>query len=347
VGMNAKHSKKIKVILYGVGAIGSEVARFALTRPWLEVVGAIDSDPAKIGRDLGEVLQLGQRLGIEASGDPAALFERVKADAVLLTTGSFLPAIYNQLEMAAQAGVNVVSSAEELAFPTLQSVELAEKLDRLAKEKGITIKGTGINPGFVMDSLIVYLATATADIDHVWSQRVVDCSRRRKQLQLKVGAGLSVDQFKVNLGTTIFGHVGLMESAALVADAIGLIPDQIAQSVEPIVAETCVESEHVKIKPGEVSGMRQVARCFTDGKECVNLEVLFYVGAPEPKDRIVIKGMTDIDVTIKDGIAGDQATVAILINAIAPTLEAKPGLLVPTGKSVGEIVWRCPVDLGY
>ena len=345
--MDNNGTKTIKVIFYGVGAIGGEVARFGWTRPWLEVVGAVDSDPAKIGHDLGEVLQLGRKLGVEVTGNPAALFKRVKADAVVLTTGSFLPAIYDQLEMAAQAGLNIVTSAEELAFPTLQSSELAERLDGLAKDKGITIKGTGINPGFVMDSLIVFLATASADVNHVWSKRIVDCSRRRKQLQQKIGAGLSVDQFKANLGKKIFGHVGLMESAALVADGIGMIPDRITQSVEPVVAEANVESEHVKVKPGAVSGMRQVARCFSNGRECVHLEVLFSVGAPEPKDQILIKGMTDIDVTIKEGIAGDQATVAILINSIAPTLEAKPGLLVPTGKSISEIAWRCSVDLGY
>jgi len=211
--------KKIKVIFYGVGAIGSEVAKFGLTRPWLEVVGAVDSDPAKIGRDLGTILGLEKNLGVEVSSDPAKLFKTVQADVVVLTTGSFLPAIYDQLETAAQAGLNVVTSAEELAFPTLQSAALAEKLDRLAKEKNVTIKGTGVNPGFVMDSLIVYLATASADVEHVWAKRIVNCSLRRKQLQLKVGAGLSVDEFKANLGTKIFGHIGLMESAALVADA--------------------------------------------------------------------------------------------------------------------------------
>ncbi len=339
--------KKIKVIFYGVGAIGSEVAKFGLTRPWLEVVGAVDSDPAKIGRDLGAVLGLEKNLGVEVSRDPTALFKRVQADVVVLTTGSFLPAIYDQLESAAQAGLNVVTSAEELAFPTLQSAALAEKLDRLAKEKDITIRGTGVNPGFVMDSLIVYLATATADVEHVWAKRIVNCSLRRKQLQLKVGAGLSADQFKANLGTKFFGHIGLMESAALVADGVGMTPDRITQSVEPVIAEQRVESDYVKVAPGEVAGMRQVARCFSAGRECVGLEVLFYVGAPEPKDQILIKGLTDIDVTIKDGIAGDQATVAILINAIAPTLAAKPGLLTPTGKSIAEISWRCAVDLGY
>ena len=138
-----------------------------------------------------------------------------------------------------------------------------------------------------------------------------------------------------------------MESAALVADSIGMIPDRITQSLEPVIAEQAVQSEYVKVRPGEVSGMRQVVRCLSKGDECVRLEVGFFVGALEPKDQIVIRGMTDIDVTIKDGIAGDQATVAILINSVAPILEAKPGLLTPTGKSIAEITWRCPVDLGY
>jgi hypothetical protein len=345
--MHSNGNAKVRVIFYGVGAIGSEVAKFGLTRPWLEIVGAIDSHPAKVGRDLGEVLGLGETLGVEVSGDPAALFKRSQADVVVLTTGSFLPSIYDQLEMAAQTGLNIVTSAEELAFPTLQSATLAEKLDRLAKKKGITIKGTGINPGFVMDSLIVFLATASADVEHIWAKRVVDCSLRRKQLQLKVGAGLTVEQFKSSLGKTIFGHVGLLESAALVADGIGLIPNRITQSVEPVIAEQAVETEYVKVKAGNVYGMRQVARCFRGDKEDINLEILFCLGASEPKDQIFIKGLPDIDMTIKDGIAGDQATVAILINSIAPTLEAKPGLLVPTGKSISEIPWRCDVDLGY
>lgn len=345
--MNISGSPKIKVIFYGVGAIGSEVAKFGLSRPGLEVVGAIDSDPGKIGLDLGTVLGLEKNLGVKVSGDPAALFSEVEADVVVLTTGSFLPAIYDQLETAVRAGLDVVTSAEELAFPTLQSAQLAEQLDRLAREKGVTIKAAGINPGFVMDSLIVFLATASADIEHVWAKRVVDCSLRRRQLQMKVGAGLSVDEFKTNIGKKIFGHLGLMESAALVADALGMIPDRITQSLEPVIAEQAVQSEYVKVKPGEVSGMRQVARCLSHGKECVSLEVLFCVGAAEPHDQIVIKGMTNIDVTIKDGIAGDEATVAILINAIAPISEDKPGLLTPTGKSIAEITWRCPVDLGY
>lgn len=345
--MSTDGAKAINVIFYGVGAIGGEVAKFAWTRPWLNIVGAIDADPAKIGRDLGTVLGMDAALGVEVSGDAAALLERVEADVVVLTTGSFFPAIHHQLETVVRAGLDVVTSAEELAFPTLQSPELAMKLDRLAKENGVTIKAAGVNPGFIMDSLIVFLAGASADIEHVSATRVVDCSLRRKQLQLKVGAGLTVEQFKASLGKQFFGHVGLMESAALVADALATIPDRISQAVEPVIAEQTLETAHVRVERGQVSGMRQVARCFRRGTEVVRLEVLFHVGAPEPGDRILVTGMPNIDVTIRDGIAGDQATVAILINAIPAMLDARPGLLTPTGKSIAEISWRCPVDPGY
>jgi 4-hydroxy-tetrahydrodipicolinate reductase len=164
---------------------------------------------------------------------------------------------------------------------------------------------------------------------------------------MKIGAGLTVGEFTASIGKKIFGHVGLMESAAVIADGVGMIPERITQYLEPVIADKAIASEHVQVKPGEVSGMRQVARCFSKGKECVTLEVLFYAGAAEPHDHIVIDGLTKIDVTIREGIAGDEATVAILINSIAPTLRAKPGLLTPTGKSVADISWRCPVDLGY
>lgn len=345
--MNSRTDEKTRVILYGIGAIGAELARFALTRPALEIVGAVDADAAKVGRDLGSVLGLPKGVGIEVKNDPAALFKSSPADIVLLTTGSFLPAIYDQLELAAENRLNVVTSAEELAFPTLQSADLALKLDALAKKHGITIRGAGVNPGFVMDTLIVFLTGASADVEYVSAKRVVDCLQRRKQLQMKIGAGLSLDQFKSSIGKEIFGHVGLLESAALVADGIGIIPDRITQSIEPVKTEEAIAGRYVSVRPGDVCGMRQVARCLKAGREFVTLEVLFYAGAKDPGDHVLIKGLTNIDLAVKNGIAGDEATVAILINSIIPTLRASPGLLTPTGKSVAEISWRCPVDLGY
>lgn len=339
--------KRVKAILYGVGAIGSEVAKYALTKEWLQIVGAIDYDSSKVGKDLAEIIGLGRNIGVRVSDDPVELFQGVKADIVILTTGSFFPSIYNQLEMTARAGIHVVTTAEELAFPSLQNPELAKRLDEVAKGSAVSIMAVGINPGFVMDTLVVYLAACCLEVERVRVKRIVNSSLRRKQLQLKVGAGLTTQTFKANLGKTFFGHVGLLESAALVADGLGMRPDKISQSIEPVIAERPASTEYVEVKAGEVAGMRQVARCFKGGKECVELEVQFYLDAPDPRDEIFIEGKPNINVTIKDGIFGDQATVAILIHSIPTVLNAKPGLLTPIGKSVSDTFWQCSLERGY
>jgi len=339
--------KKAKAILYGIGAIGSEVAKYALEKEWLQIVGAVDTDSSKTGRDLGQVIGLKRDIGVEVTGDPAALLKHIEADVVILTTGSFFRSIYDQLDVIARARIHVVTTAEELAFPSLQNPELAKRLDEVAKGSGASIMGVGINPGFVMDSLVVYLAAACLEVERVKVKRVVNSSLRRKQLQLKVGAGLSLEEFKTNLGKRIFGHVGLLESAALVADGINMRPDKIFQSIEPVVAQRAASTGYVEVKAGKVAGMRQVARCLKGGKECVELEVQFYLDAPDPRDEIFIEGKPNVDVIIKDGIFGDQATVAILIHSIPTVLNAKPGLLTATGKGVSETFWQCPVELGY
>jgi hypothetical protein len=348
---NAPHpwgaNNRIKAILYGVGAIGSEVAKYALTKDWLQIVGAIDSDKSKVGRDLGEVIGLEQSVGVQVTDDPTSLMKQIKADVAMVTTGSFLRSIHAQLESASRAGANVVTTAEELAFPSLQNPELAKSLDEVAKANGVSIMGVGINPGFVMDSLVVYLAAACLEVESVRVKRVVNSSLRRKQLQLKVGAGLSLEEFKAGLGKTIFGHMGLLESAALVADGIDIWPDKISQSIEPIVAERAAATQHIKVEAGMVGGTRQVARCFKNGKACVELEVQFYLDAPNPRDEILINGKPNVNVTIKDGIFGDPATVAILVHSIPAVLNATPGLQTPIGKAVSETFWQCPVELGY
>lgn len=346
-GSDSLDRKKVHVIFYGVGAIGTEAVKYALTKKWLQIVGAIDVDRSKVGLDLGEAIGLGHNIGTKVSNDPSSVFNQVKADIVVFTTGSFFKSIYDQLEMTARAGINIITSAEELAFPTLQSPDLAKALDAVARENGITVMAAGINPGFVMDTLIVYLATACSDVASVRARRIVNISLRRKQLQLKVGAGLSIKEFKENLGKTILGHIGLLESAALVADGLDMKPDNISQWIEPMIAETAISSEYLSVNVGEVMGMRQIARCFKGDEECVNLEVQFYLGAPDQRDEILIEGKSRIDVTIKDGIFGDPATVAILINSIPSVVKATPGLLTPTGKGVSDIMWQCSFDCGY
>lgn len=213
---------KIRIILYGVGAIGSQIAKFALEKKGLEVVGAIDVAKDKVGKDLGEVLGIGKALGVTITDDPDALFSRVKADVVVHATSSYLKDVYPQIAKCVKAGINVVSTCEELSYPYHKHPELASEIDELAKKHEVTVLGTGINPGYLMDTLPIILTGPCQDIKTIKVTRTMDSSKRRIPYQRKIGTGLTPEEFKRMIDEKkITGHVGLVESIAMIADALG------------------------------------------------------------------------------------------------------------------------------
>ena len=210
--------EKIRVIQFGCGPIGASIARLASTKPGIEIVGAADLANAR--RDLGEVIGI-PRTGIVVSGDADTLFERVKADAVLHATGSVLKDVYPQLEMAIKAGCNIVSTCEELSYPWKKQPELASKIDKLAVKHKVTVLGTGVNPGFLMDTWPLFMTGVCQNVKQIKAVRVQDASKRRGPFQKKIGAGKTADQFKVLAGSGTIRHVGLAESIAMIAAGLG------------------------------------------------------------------------------------------------------------------------------
>jgi len=203
---------RIRTIHFGIGAIGAEVVRSVLNSPEIEIVGAVDANPAKAGHDLGEAAGLGRRLGIPVSYHAEPLLRDVYADVVIHTTGSSLTEVYPQLLSILASEKSVVSSCEELSFPWMRYPEISQQIDRRAKESGVRVLGTGVNPGFVMDLLPLMAATACRQVKSIRVERVVDVSTRRMQLQRKVGVGLSVKAFQQSADAGAIGHVGLRES---------------------------------------------------------------------------------------------------------------------------------------
>lgn len=317
--------KNVRIIQYGVGSIGSIIARFLLKRRGLEVVGAIDIDERKIGRDLGEVIGVDRFLGVMVSDE--AILSKVEADIVLHSTSSHLELVKPQIVKAIEAGMDVISTCEELAYPYVKHPEIALEIDSLAKKHEVTILGTGVNPGFVMDTLVLTLTSVCQDVKKVKVTRVLDASLRRLPLQRKVGAGLSIDEFKARVTEGVIGHVGLLESIAMVADGLGWRLDGLREEVAPVVAERYVESKFIKIDKGRVAGIRQVGHGLKRGEEAITLELQIYIGARESYDHILIEGEPKIDLKIKGGIQGDIATASIVINCIPLVLNAKPGLV--------------------
>ena len=319
-------SKPIRVISYGLGTIGRAAARLVLDRPGLQLVGAADRNPKLAGKDLGEVLGLSRKLDITVSDKPVILFAQTQADAVIhCTTSSFLEA-YDQLTEIARAGLHCVTSCEEALFPYYRYKTIAGKLDDLCVQRRLTMVGTGVNPGLVMDTLALLLTMACQRIDAVRVLRVVDAGTRREALQRKVGAGLSEEQFRELNETRKIGHVGLAESLIFLADGLGWELDELNESVAPVISERAIKTDFLTVPMDGVAGVRQFARGVSAGKEVLTLELQMYVGAPNPRDAIEIVGRPPLRLMIEGGVPGDMATPAILVNMLPRLMEGRPGL---------------------
>ncbi|MEZ6038620.1 MAG: dihydrodipicolinate reductase [Planctomycetota bacterium] len=317
----------VRVVSFGLGPIGLAAARLALQKTSLQLVGAIDIDPAKVGQDLGDLLELGRTTGIVVEADADAALARLKPDCVLHCTSSFLPAIKDQLLLLSKHGVDVVSSSEELLVPEFQHPELAAEIDAAAKASGATILGTGVNPGFAMDLLAVVASAVTMDVQSVKCVRVVDAATRRLPLQRKVGAGLSQSEFRKQLETGKFGHIGMRESVALVARGLGFELDRIEHTVEPVLAPEDHKTPFLIVKEGEVAGIRNHGYGYIQKRLVVHLDLSMYVGAPDPHDQIELESEPPISLRFPSGIAGDQATASILVNSVHGAVGARPGLV--------------------
>jgi len=318
----------IPVIVYGLGAIGIGAVKLALQKSYIKIVGAVDVDPSKQGKDLGDVIG-GDRLGVTVQPNIQAALAVAPAKVVLHTTTSFMELVEPQLVELINAGLHVVSSTEELSYPHLQSPAIAERLDRLAIDKGVSVLGIGVNPGFLMDLLPLTLTGVCQSVESVEVVRVVDTAKRRVQLQKKTGANLSEAEFRGLMDTGRMGHIGLVESVALIADGLGWPLERIDDEVEPVLAKELTTSEFFQVEAGRVVGLNQVATGWSNGKPRIVLRLHMSLRAENPCDRIRIEGTPPIYLEQPDGVAGDHATVAILINSVHRIVEAKNGLLSP------------------
>jgi len=317
----------VRVAIYGVGAIGMGIARFILGKKGIEIVGAIDISPEKVGKDLGEILGLEEKLGVVVSSDAPSTLSQSKPDVTLHATGSFLDKVYPQIVEIVKAGSNVISTCETLAYPYYRYPELSEKLDKLAKERGVTVLGSGVNPGFVYDTLVATLTGVCETVEKIRAVRSLDAAKRRYPFQKKIGLGLTPEEFKRKLDAgEITAHVGYAESIMLVAKALGWKIDKIEEIQESVIAEKNLETQYFKIRPGEVAGVRGYGVGYINGREVIRVELVAAVGA-EDYEEIIIEGNPKLHWKNSVGIPGDLATVAMIVNMIPRVLKARSGLL--------------------
>ena len=316
---------KIKVVQIGIGPLGQKITQFIAQRDGMEVIGAVDVSPELIDKDLGEVCGL-DNLGIKIQSSITKCIEGIKPDAVILTTVSSMEKITPQIEKIVSFGIPVVSTCEELSYPWNTSQILSEKIDKAAKANQVAVLGTGVNPGFLMDSLPTFLTSVCQDVQKLIVHRIQDAAFRRIPFQKKIGAGFTLEQFENKKKEGTLRHVGLSESIQLIASRMGWKLTKVEDILVPVITEREIKTEVIRIPVGCVAGVQQIGKGYIDDDEKIILVFKASVGEPNPRDSIEIQGTPTIKSIIEGGVNGDVATCAITINALKQIIHAQPGL---------------------
>jgi 2,4-diaminopentanoate dehydrogenase len=229
-------------------------------------------------------------------------------------------------EAILRAKAAVVSTTEELSYPGYTHIRQARQIHALAKKAKVAVLGTGVNPGFAMDALPIALTAVCERVDRIQISRVQDARLRRLPFQQKIGAGLTTEQFQKKVDEGVVRHVGLTESIAMIADALGWTLDRITDDVHPKLATVTISSEFLAVDPGYVCGIVQDGVGYRKGQPVVRMHLEAYLGAPESYDTVDIEGSPRLSMKIPGGIPGDLATASIVVNSIPKVLAAAPGL---------------------
>ncbi len=322
--------KQIRVLQWGLGAMGSGMAKLALKKSGLKIVAAVDGYEGYNGKDLGEVIGV-ENTGVIVTNKPETVLDKEKVDVVVIATTSWTGKQMPDLRKILKAGINCISIAEEMSTPEAQNPELAKELDELAKANGVSILGTGVNPGYVLDLMVVMLTGGCHEVERIEASRVNDLSPYGPTVMETQGVGTSPEAFRAGVEAgTIVGHVGFPESIRMISDAVGLGVDRIEEIREPIVSSVRRETPHVVIEPGMVAGCAHIGIGYRGDKEVIRLihpqQVHPQLEGQDTGDYINIYGTPEVHMAITPEYAGGIATQGIAVNMIPHVFAATPGL---------------------
>jgi 4-hydroxy-tetrahydrodipicolinate reductase len=321
----------IRVAVLGTGQMGSGIIRLVLAKPGLELVGAYGRRRERAGRDLGHAIGLDRALGIPLSAEPGAMIDRGRPQIAIQATCSRIAEAREEIEALVRRGVHVISIAEEMAFPAAASPPIAHALHRLALEHSVAVLGTGINPGFVLDLLVIVLTGVCADVRSITATRVNDLSPYGPSVLRAQGVGLAPEEFHRHVADgTVVGHVGFVESAHMIAAALGWDIARIEERREPIVSRVRRETAFVTVKRGQVAGCLHTAAAYRAGEPVITLvhpqQIHPQLEGAKTGDTIEIMGTPNVRLSGSPEIPGGHGTVALAVNMIPRVLNAPPGL---------------------
>ncbi len=326
--------RNVRVVLWGLGAMGKGIAGLLMKRRGVEIIGACDLNPAYRGKALTELLGLPPdgRKQVRVTPDIAEAMTETPVDCCVIATDSFVKDVFPKIREVVTRGVNALTIAEEMSYPWAQEPELSEEMDRLAKENKVSILGTGINPGLMMDLLAVCLSGAMTQVSHVRCERVNSLSPFGETVMHEQGIGMTKEAFDRGVAEgALAGHVGFSESAAMIGKALGIGYDRLEQKMQPILTEVDRRSPHGFAPRGHVAGVDMSARAMQGDRERISLvhpqQIEPQLAGVDTGDYITLSGTPEISMTVKPEVNGGLGTIAMACNTLPFLIAARPGLL--------------------
>jgi 4-hydroxy-tetrahydrodipicolinate reductase len=329
--------EKVKVVVLGTGQMGSGIIKLLLQKYGVDLVGVYGRRTSRVGMDVGKTLGLDTTIGVRTTHDLPGLLRHTKPHMVLQATCSRVIDAMDEITTALHHGANVISIAEEMAYPAYQAPHLATAIHQLAVEKQVTVVGTGINPGFVLDLLIIALTGVCWHVESITAQRINDLSPYGPSVLASQGVGLTPEAFNRGVDDgSVVGHCGFPESISMIAKALGWEIDRIVQQREPIIARVKRATLLVTIEPGHTAGCLHTAVAYRHDKPVITMihpqQVHPHLENVATGDVIDIHGEPPVHFASSPEIPGGLGTIALAVNMIPTVLNATPGL-----KSMAEL----------
>ena len=325
--------ENVKVAIWGFGAMGSGIAKVLLGKKGVDIVGVCDIHPARVGKSIFELLgvERGDRADVTVNPEIKEVVHDGNCDICVLATDSFTRKAFDKIKYIVSQKVNVVATAEQMSYPKAQEPELAAEMDRLAKENGVSILGTGINPGLMMDLLAVCLSGCMPDVEKVTCRRVNSLSPFGPAVMEEQGVGLTVDAFMKGVEDgTLAGHVGFAESVGMIAEALGWNVEKFEQQMKPIVTSVDRKSPYGFAKAGDVAGVNMTGQGYVDGQVKIDMihpqQIEPEMEGTHTGDYIVLEGTPKVNMSIQPEVDGGIGTIAMVVNMIPHVINARPGL---------------------
>ena len=323
--------ENIKIAIWGFGAMGAGMAKMLSRKTGVDIAAVCDLHPDRVGKSVGEILNTEKWTDVIIESDIEKALSDRKIDLCLLATDSFTKGAFPKMTVIMEKGINVITTAEEMAYPRAKEPELARELDEIAKANGVTVLGTGINPGMIMDFLVVCLTGCMEEVTHIEAKRVNSLSPFGVTVMEEQGVGITLNEFNKRVAEDkLAGHVGFNESINMIADAIGWKVDRFEQQMKPILTTVDRKSPYGFAGAGNLAGINMTGQGYIDGEVKIDMihpqQIEPEMEGTHTGDYITLRGTPPVNMAITPEVDGGVGTIAMCVNMIPHVINAKPGL---------------------